>query len=367
VAAFAAEHRDRVEFFQFLQWEADRQLAAAQRAARADCRSGSIVISRRRRSGTGRRPGQNQELACPRRSIGARPDALSRGGQNWGLAPVNPLVLRRQGFAPFIASLRANMRHAGILRIDHVMSLKRLYWIPSGMEARAGAYVNYPFEDLLRLVALESQRHACAVVGEDLGTVPEGFRDTMRSANVLSYRIFVFERRQDGASVPPTEYPALAAASAATHDIATLKGFWLGGDIAWRRRLGLYPDVHAQESEAAERRRDRYFLLEALVREGLLVETQITAFLTEAGVAGLFDRTRDAILTYLARSRARLMLIQLEDVLAEGEQANLPGTTDEHPNWRRQLSRSVEEIVNGGKLHRVAGLIKEARLRSAGG
>jgi len=263
--------------------------------------------------------------------------------------------------------LRANMRHAGILRIDHVMSLKRLYWIPSGMAARAGAYVNYPFEDLLRLVALESQRHACAVVGEDLGTVPEGFRDTMRSANVLSYRIFVFERRQDGGFVPPTEYPALAAASAATHDIATLKGFWLGGDIAWRRRLGLYPDVHAQEAEAAERRRDRYLLLEALVREGLIAEAQIGAFLTGAGEPIYSTELGDAILTYLARSRARLMLVQLEDVLAEVEQANLPGTTDAHPNWCRQLSRGVEEIVDGGALHRVACFIKEARLRSAGG
>jgi 4-alpha-glucanotransferase len=189
----------------------------------------------------------------------------------------------------------------------------------------------------------------------------------MRSANVLSYRIFVFERRQDGEFLPPTEYPALAAASAATHDIATLKGFWLGGDIAWRRSLGLYPDVHAQEAEAAERRRDRCFLLEALVREGLLAKAQIGAFLTEAGEPVYSTELGDAILTYLARSRARLMLVQLEDVLAEVEQANLPGTTDAHPNWRRQLSRGVEEIVDGGELGRIAGLIKEARLRSTGG
>src|SRR5712671_2639922 len=368
VAAFAAEHRDRVEFFQFLQWEADRQLAAA---AAAGCESGlSIGLYRDLAVGAdpnGAEAWADQELVAPGASIGAPPDALSRGGQNWGLAPVNPLVLRRQGFAPFIASLRANMRHAGILRIDHVMSLKRLYWIPSGMAARAGAYVNYPFEDLLRLVALESQRHACAVVGEDLGTVPEGFRDTMRSANVLSYRIFVFERRQNGEFVLPTEYPALAAASAATHDIATLKGFWLGGDIAWRRRLGLYPDVHAQEAEAAERRRDRYFLLEALVREGLLVEAQIGEFLTKAGEPVYSTELGDAILTYLARSRARLMLVQLEDLLAEVEQANLPGTTDAHPNWCRHLSRGVEEIVDGAVLDRIAGLIRKARLRSARG
>ena len=208
VAAFAAAHRDRVEFFQFLQWEADRQLAAAARAGR----EAGLSIGLYRDLAVGADPNgaeawADQELVAPGASIGAPPDALSRGGQNWGLAPVNPLVLRRQGFAPFIASLRANMRHAGVLRIDHVMSLNRLYWIPSGMEAKAGAYVNYPFEELVRLVALESWRQACAVVGEDLGTVPEGFRDTMRSANILSYRIFVFERKRDGTFVPPDRVP----------------------------------------------------------------------------------------------------------------------------------------------------------------
>jgi 4-alpha-glucanotransferase len=366
VAAFAAAHRDRVEFFQFLQWEADRQLAAAARAGR----EAGLSIGLYRDLAVGADPNgaeawSDQELVAPGASIGAPPDALSRGGQNWGLAPVNPLVLRRQGFAPFIASLRANMRHAGILRIDHVMSLNRLYWIPSGMDAKAGAYVNYPFKELIRLVALESWRHACAVVGEDLGTVPDGFRDTMRSANILSYRIFVFERKYDGTFVPPTEYPALAAASPATHDIATLKGFWLGADIIWRRRLGLYPDRHAEKAEAAERQRDRSLLLDALVREGLISCAQIGEFLPEGSEPVYTTELADAILACLGRSRARLMLVQLEDVLSEVEQANLPGTTDAHPNWRRRLSRSLEEIDGGVNLRRVARLIEEARLDSA--
>src|ERR1700719_2028278 len=366
VAAFAAAHHDRVEFFQFLQWEADRQLAAASRAGR----DAGVSIGLYRDLAVGADPSgaeawADQELVAPGASIGAPPDALSRGGQNWGLAPVNPLVLRRQGFAPFIASLRANMRHAGILRIDHVMSLNRLYWIPSGMEANAGAYVNYPFAELSRLVALESWRHACAVVGEDLGTVPEGFRDTMRSANILSYRIFVFERKSDGTFVPPAQYPELAAASAATHDIAPLKGFWLGTDIIGRSRLGLYPDRHAQEVEAAERHRDRSLLLDALVREELIAPTQIKEFLPEGGEPVYTTELAAPILAYLGRSRARLMLVQLEDVLSEVEQANLPGTTDAHPNWCRRLSRSVEEIDRGVELRRVAALIEEARLGSA--
>jgi 4-alpha-glucanotransferase len=366
VAAFAAAHRDRVEFFQFLQWEADRQLAAASRAGR----DAGLSIGLYRDLAVGADPNgaeawSDQELVAPGASIGAPPDALSRGGQNWGLAPVNPLVLRRQGFAPFIESLRANMRHAGIMRIDHVMSLNRLYWIPSGMEAKAGAYVNYPFKELIRLVALESWRHACAVVGEDLGTVPDGFRDTMCSANILSYRIFGFERESDGTFVPPTQYPALAAASAATHDIATLKGFWLGTDISWRRSLRLYPDRHSQKAEAAERHRDRRLLLAALVREGLIAPAQIPKFLPEGGEPVYTTELADAILAYLGRSRARLMLVQLEDVLSEVEQANLPGTTDAHPNWRRRLSRSLEEIDRGIELRHVSALIEKARLNSA--
>jgi 4-alpha-glucanotransferase len=366
VAAFAAAHRDRVEFFQFLQWEAERQLAAAAAAGR----DAGLAIGLYRDLAVGADPHgaeawADQELVAPSASIGAPPDALNRSGQNWGLAPVNPLALRRRGYAPFIASLRANMRHAGILRIDHVMSLNRLYWIPKGMEARAGAYVNYPFDDLLRIVALESCRNACAIVGEDLGTVPPGFRDKMQSANIWSYRVFVFERHQNGSFVRPAEYPALAAASAATHDIATLKGFWLGGDIAWRRRLGLYPDQCVQDAEADERRRDRRLLLDALVGEGLLSPAQFAEFLRENGEPLYSPELGEAILTYLGLSRARLMLVQLEDVLSETEQANLPGTTDAHPNWRRQLSRNLEQIVDGGELRRIASLVGKARLRSA--
>ena len=368
VAEFAAAHRDRVEFFQFLQWEADRQLAAAAAAGR----KAGLSLGLYRDLAVGADPNgaeawADQQLVAPGATIGAPPDAFNRAGQNWGLAPVNPLVLRRQGFAPFIASLRANMRHAGLLRIDHVMSLNRLYWIPSGMAARAGAYVSYPFVDLLRLVALESHRQGCAVIGEDLGTVPAGFRETMRSANVLSYRVLVFERTRDGSFVPPGGYPPLAAASAATHDIATLKGFWLGRDIDWRRRLDLYPDADAAGADERERSRDRRLVLDALVSEGLIAPDNVGQFLSESGEPSYSVELGDAILTYLARSRARLMLVQIEDVIAESEQANLPGTTDAHPNWRRRLSHALEEIVGGADLRRIAALIEEGRLRSAGG
>jgi 4-alpha-glucanotransferase len=368
VAEFADAHRDRIEFFQFLQWEADRQLAAASTAGR----EGGLSIGIYRDLAVGADPNgaeawADQELVATGASIGAPPDAFNQTGQDWGLAPVNPLVLRRQCFAPFVASIRANMRHAGILRMDHVMSLSRLYWVPVGMEATEGAYVTYPVGDLLRLVALESCRQQCVVVGEDLGTVPEGFREMMRSANLLSCRVLSFERRSDGSFAPPGQYPALAAASAATHDLATLRGFWLGTDIAWRRSLDLYPDAAAAEADAVRRRHDRDLLLQALVAEGFLEPERLGEFLSDSGAPTFTPELGDAILSYLARSRARLMLVQLEDVVGESEQANLPGTTEEHPNWRRRLSLDLDEIIDGTRLSQVAALATEGRLRAARG
>jgi 4-alpha-glucanotransferase len=364
VAEFARAHADRVDFFQWLQWEADRQLAAAAAAGR----EAGLALGLYRDLAVGVDPHgadawADPELIAPGAAIGAPPDPLSRAGQNWGLAPINPVRLRRRRFAPLVAALRANMRHAGILRIDHVMGLRRLYCIPAGMPATAGAYVNYPFDDVLRLVALESHRQNCAIVGEDLGTVPDGFRDTMRVANALSYRVFVFERRGDASFVAPGDYPPLAAASAATHDLATLKGFWLGHDIEWRQRLGLYPDDAAAATEIAERRRDRHLLLEALAAEGLLPRERFGEFLAEDAAVYTFE-LGEAIHVFLARSRARLMLVQLEDVIGEIEQPNLPGTSDSHPNWRRRLSMRIEEVLGGRDMAELAARVSGARRRT---
>jgi 4-alpha-glucanotransferase len=366
VAEFAAAHHDRVEFFEFLQWQAHIQLTAA---AVAGQRAG-LSLGLYRDLAVGADPNgadawADQELVAPRASIGAPPDILNRAGQNWGLAPVNPLVLRAQGFAPFIATLRANMRHTGILRIDHVMSLRRLYWIPNGMPATHGCYVDYPFDNLLRLVALESCRSACAVVGEDLGTVPPGFREATRRANLLSYRILAFEKRPDDGFIPPGEYAPLAAAAAATHDLATIEGFWLGRDIAWRQRLALYPDEATELAELKGRATDRRLLLEALAAEGLVTSEEFGRYLSETGEPVFAPELGDAVQRYLARSRARLMLVQLEDVTGESEQANLPGTTDAHPNWRRRLGRTLEQIAGGPELPRLARLVSDARRRSA--
>lgn len=348
VARFAEEHRHRVELSQFRQFEADRQLCEAQRRAR----EAGMAIGLYRDLAVGVDPSgaeawADQALLTPGASIGAPPDQLNLKGQNWGLAPQNPVELRRRAYAPFIAAIRANMRHAGALRIDHVMALRQLYWIPAGAAPDEGAYVRYPFDDLLRILCLESVRHRCAVVGEDLGTVPEGFRERMREACVLSYRVLFFERDEEGSFLPPAHYPASAAAAVSTHDIATFKGWWKGRDIEWRERLDLYPDEASRRGDRESRERDRRLLLDALAREGLAADPEDE------------DALAEAVHRFLARAPSLLMLVQAEDLAGEIEQANLPGTVDEHPNWRRRLRLSPEELLASPLFRRIAAAVNE--------
>jgi 4-alpha-glucanotransferase len=340
VAAFAREHAERVEFFQYLQWVADLQLAEAAYRARA----AGMPIGLYRDLAVATDPGgaaawAGQGCILDAVSVGAPPDLFNLNGQSWGIAPFSPIGLVEAAYAPFIANLRANMRHAGAVRIDHVMGLMHLYCIPPG--GGPGAYVSYPFEDLLRIVALESRRHGCIVIGEDLGTVPDEFRPAMQAAGILSYRLFYFERDGNGRFLPPDGYPVEALVAATTHDLPTLAGFWIGRDQLWRARLRLYPDEAALRDDRQQRARDREELVAALRRQQLLPGMNKA---DEASCDALRELTL-AVHCYLASTPGRILMLQLEDVLGEIEQPNLPGTIDEHPNWRRRARLTVEEIV----------------------
>jgi 4-alpha-glucanotransferase len=282
-------------------------------------------------------------------------------GQNWGLAPFSPLALRARGYADYIACLRANMRHAGALRMDHVMALQRLYWIPQGRSGAQGAYVRYPFDDLLRILALESQRHGCVVVGEDLGTVPEGFRPRLQEAGVLSCRVLLFERGQDGSFNPPHAYPREALVSASTHDLPTLAGYWTGNDIAWRQRVGTLDEAGASAA-LAERAEDQRRLLEALERAGLLP----AGVSTDLPPPKLTIELGLALHAFLASTPGAIVMAQLEDMLRTVEQTNLPGTTSEHPNWQRRLALDIESLLRDPEVLAVAATIQARRRREAG-
>lgn len=356
VAEFAEAHADRVMFHTYLQWQAEAQLAAVQQRAIA----AGLCIGLYRDLAVGVDPSgadawSEQEVIVGEASVGAPPDPFNMLGQDWGTPPLSPLALREKGYEPFIAMLRANMRDAGALRIDHAMGLLHLYWIPRGAPAASGAYLRYPFDDLLGILALESQRNRCLVIGEDLGTVPEGFRERMATANVLSYRVLYFEKEGDRFK-RPDEYPRLALACVTTHDLAPLAGFWEASDVDLKKRLGLYPSAEVEGSERAGRVHDRWLLLKALAEQNLLPEG-----IDPARAAGepLSTPLIAAIHRYLGQSPAMLVMVQLDEVSGEIEQLNLPGTVDERPNWRRRLALTVDQIPSAPVMRAIAEALAE--------
>jgi (1->4)-alpha-D-glucan 1-alpha-D-glucosylmutase len=247
--------------------------------------------------------------------------------------------LLRAGFVPFIATLRAAMRHVGALRIDHVMGLMRLFWIPAGATPAEGAYVSYPLQEMLGILALESHRNRCLVVGEDLGTVPDEVRAALADLRALSYRLLYFSRSDGGEFMPPQDYSAQALVAVTTHDLPTLAGFWEGRDLALRSELGLFPSEEVKGRQIAERARDRVRLVLALEREGLL---PAGATPDPASAPGMTAELARAVHMYLARTPAALLMVQLEDLLGEVDQINLPGTTSEYGNWRRKIALPLE-------------------------
>jgi 4-alpha-glucanotransferase len=320
VERFAAQHAQRVEFYLFLQWLADRQLAVAAKAAR------TMPIGLYRDLAVGVDLGSADVWSDPDvyalgLSVGAPPDPLNTSGQNWGLPPFHPRVLRERRYEPFIQLLRANMRHAGALRIDHVMGLKRLFCIPRALPEGGGAYVNYDFEAMLGIVALESVRNRCMIIGEDLGTVPEGFRERMGDARVFGCRVLYFNLYDN---------PRETVASTGTHDLPTLPAYWRDADEETRQRLR-----------------------NAFGSAGIDLADGLTALLVAA-------------YRYLARSQSRLVLLQLEDGVGSYEQVNVPGTVDQEPNWQRKLAVSLEMLAEHPIFTAIVRALRKERPRKGG-
>jgi 4-alpha-glucanotransferase len=355
VAQFAAAHRERVAFFAWLQWLAQGQLEQAQRQAATNMPIGLYLDLAVGVSPDGAEAWGDREGIVAGASLGAPPDEFNEAGQNWGLAPLSPHGLRARAYAPIIEILRSGMRHAGVVRIDHILGLQRSFWWPSN--GVPGAYVRQPVEDLLGVVALESHRQRCAVVGEDLGTVPAGLRRLLDRSGVLGCSVLYFERETHGGFRRPAGYRARSIASIGTHDLPTLAGFWTGRDIDWRERLGLYghPGQAARERDA--RRSELAALLRLLEAEGLLPPGIDPA----APQGDLPWPVAVALHRMLARCPAALMALQLEDALGAIEQANLPGTVEEHPNWRRRLALTMAELGRARRLGELAAAIADER------
>jgi 4-alpha-glucanotransferase len=328
VARFAAAHADRVRFHAWLQWLLDGQLAEAARDVRL---MQDLPI--------GVDPGGAdawawQDVLVTGATVGAPPDRYNRHGQDWGLPPMAPHRLRAARYEPFIQTIRASLRHAGGLRIDHVMGLFRLFWIPRGRPPVEGGYVRYPADDLLAIVALETHRAGAVVVGEDLGTVEPGVREQLAAHRILSYRVMWFE------TDPPARYPELAMAAVTTHDLPTIAGLWTGADLTEQQALGLDPNPDAI----------------ARLREQL---ADVTGASTDDPVEEVVELAHRA----LARAPSVLVTATLEDALAVVERPNMPGTVAERPNWSLALPLPLEEIETAPLALSIAATLDRNRQR----
>ncbi len=357
VAEFARTRREEVEFFWYLQWQADAQLAAiAATCAEWRMPVGLYADVAVGIAGDGAEAWACQDVMALGVSVGAPPDPFSHRGQDWGVLSFSPVALREAAYAPFVEVLRANMRHAGAVRLDHAMQLQRLYWVPHGHPADEGAYVRFPLDDLLGLVALESRRNRCLVIGEDLGTVPEGFREAMLARGLYGYRLLAFERTEDGFK-PPGAFLDQALVIFGTHDLPSLPGYWRGSDVEERARHGLF----APDTVAAERRvraEERRQLVAALAAEGLLPADFPTGpDLDDDGRR----RLAEAVHAYLDRTPSRLMMVQIEDALGLEAQMNLPGTAEQHPNWRYRYPLDVDAIATDAPLRALARRLYDGR------
>lgn len=345
LAALARTEEEAVGFFEFVQWLAHEQLDRC----RARARERGLPIGLYLDIAVGARSDGfdawcDQDAILSGVSVGAPPDALNTAGQNWGLVGFNPVGLEDRQFEPFRRMLQASMRYAGAIRLDHVLGLQRLYLIPTGMQPSRGAYIRFPFEALLAVSALMSVDNRCIVVGEDLGTIPENFRETLADWGIWSYQVMLFERSPTGAFSAPESYRENALVAFGTHDLPPFAGWRDQHDLAVKQALDLDPG-----ETSAERHRALDALRHALAERG--VATNDFASVTR----------------YLADTPSRLLVLAMEDLLGARDQVNLPGTVNEHPNWRHRLPMALEALQHHDGLNSVAHILRSAGRAQADG
>ena len=362
VKTFSKKNAKRVKFFLWLQWQAALQLEQTNQVAEQN--NMSIGLYRDLAVGVSEGSAEiwgNKELYCTKASIGAPPDILGPLGQNWGLPPMDPEKLYEQQYQPIIELFDANMRATGALRIDHVMALLRLWWVAKGDDAKEGGYVYYPVDDLLAILALESHRHQSLVIGEDLGTVPDEIRTKLAENGVYSYRVFFFEQADDGGFFSPAHYPEQSMSTLTTHDMPTLTGYWHCDDLALGKKLGLYPTDEILSTLYTSRHENKQSILDTLHGHHSVND--------EVGRNGhnvaMSKALNFGMQLHMAAGSSALLSLQLEDWLEMDKPVNIPGTFNEYPNWRRKLSRNLQDIFNDSSLNNLAANLTEARQHSS--
>ncbi|MEL0067816.1 MAG: 4-alpha-glucanotransferase [Gammaproteobacteria bacterium] len=357
VRDFVSKNEDEVHYYAWLQYVADKQLRQVTEFAKQKGMPVGLYLDLAVGcDGGGAEVWSNQPAYLAGASVGAPPDAMNVLGQDWGLTPINPFVLKQQEYKPLAKALRCSMKYAGALRIDHILGFMRQYWVAPGMAADQGIYIRFPMDEMFRIIARESHLNQCVVIGEDLGTVPEGFDKIMEQAGLLSYKVLFFERWESGLYKRPELYPEQSMATVSTHDLHTLVGWWTGRDLQWRRDLNLYPNTEMRDNEEAGRPGDREALIAAMVDYGLL----------NGEFKDLNDKERMHLLSlcvqrFLGESNSAIQLIPLEDALELEEQVNIPGTIEEHPNWKRKIPIPVDAIWHNKNAAELIALMQKTR------
>jgi 4-alpha-glucanotransferase len=353
VERFAHEHVTEVRFHEFLQWQAARGLAGAQKAARdAGMPIGLIADLAVGADNGGSQAWSRQEEIINGLSVGAPPDIINTRGQSWGLGAFSPHMMKARGYGAYIEMLRATFKYAGGARIDHVLGLSRLWLVPHGSSAEDGAYLQYPIQDLIRLIALESWRHRAIVIGEDLGTVPAGFDQLLARAGLLGIRVLLFQRDHDR-FLRPAEWSAEAMATTTTHDLPTMAGWWEGRDIQWRAGLDLLEKGQTEAEARDVRTHERRALWRALTEAGCATG--------EEPASNAMSAPLDACIDFISSTPAPLAILPVEDAAGLAEQPNLPGTVDTHPNWRRRLPQTVEKMLDDEMVSRRLAIMNKTR------
>ena len=357
VEKFARSHEREICFYMWLQWLCAEQLREVNQAAVEYGVKlgiyGDLAVGVARGSAD---TWLNRQDYCMDLSVGAPPDPLGPTGQNWDLPPLNPLMLKHTGYEKFAHLLRENMRLYGVLRIDHVMALCRLWWVLNGKTADFGAYVHYDAEVMFAILALESRRNRCVIIGEDLGTVPDQARHLLNRYQVFSYKVMYFSKGWNGFQLPE-EYPEQAITVISTHDVAPLAGYWTGKDLDTMFKLGTLPDAAAFQTALDEREHDKADLLDKLKETGCLgADVQMPAKADETLLAALHK--------YGALSRSKLYAVQLENLLGVIDNLNVPGVTEGYPNWAQKMPVSLEDFLQHRLMGGQLAIIDEVRMKT---
>jgi 4-alpha-glucanotransferase len=361
--AFRHKHWRSVMFNQYLQWQIDIQLSAAQKYARDRLSIGLYHDLALATDSFGSDLWAHRPFYVQGCRVGSPPDDFSPKGQDWGFPPPNSARHREEGYRLFAESIRRNCRHGGALRIDHVMRLFRLFWIPDGNDASQGAYVRERSLDFVRVLALESIRNQVVVVGEDLGTVEPEVRETLARFGILSYRLFYFEKNSHSEFRHYDEYPRQALVSSTTHDLPTLAGFWVGADIAARRAAGTIGEKEFAE-QSANRAQEKQKMLDLLFAQNLLSDGLARSADAYPELTGPLH---NAVVGFLALTPSELLAINQEDLTKELAQQNLPGTTWQYPNWGRKMRYTVEQLRSDPEARGYADMLRNWVIKSGRG